>query len=128
SSLLLIRPGKEVVPKYLYYCLLSPYFQRIVQSRLEGATTPHLYQRDIATFPVFLAPKSEQRRIVAILDEAFEGLSRARANAEANLEEVAALRESAISDILRPKQRGWLHKKLADCFKLASGDNLTAKD
>lgn len=98
SSLLLIRPGKEVVPKYLYYCLLSPYFQRIVQSRLEGATTPHLYQRDIATFPVFLAPKSEQRRIVAILDEAFEGLSRARANTEANLQSTRELFDEAVTE------------------------------
>ncbi|UTV38020.1 restriction endonuclease subunit S [Ensifer adhaerens] len=84
SSLLLIRPGECVVPKYLYFCLTSPYFQEIVQSRLEGATTPHLYQRDITTFPIPLPPLEEQQRIVAILDETFEGLERARANAEAN--------------------------------------------
>jgi len=47
SSLLLIRHADNLRAKYLYYCLLSPYFQKIVQSRLEGATTPHLYQRDI---------------------------------------------------------------------------------
>lgn len=85
SSLLLIRPGSRVVPKYLYYCLLSPYFQSIVQSRLEGATTPHLYQRDISTFPVVLPPRGEQAQIVELLDRASKGLAKAQVNVEANL-------------------------------------------
>lgn len=99
SSLLLIRPGPKVVPKYLYFCLLSPYFQEIVQSRLEGATTPHLYQRDITTFPVFLPPLEEQQRIVAVLDEAFDGLTRARAHAEANLQNARELFESYLGNV-----------------------------
>jgi type I restriction enzyme S subunit len=57
-----------ILPKFLYYCLSSPYFQSIVQSKLNGATTPHLYQRDITEFPVFLPPLSEQERIVANLE------------------------------------------------------------
>jgi hypothetical protein len=68
SSLLLIRSGGMILPKFLYYCLSSPYFQSIVQSKLNGATTPHLYQRDITEFPVFLPPLSEQERIVANLE------------------------------------------------------------
>ncbi len=56
SSMLLIRSGKEILPKFLYRCLTSPYFQDIVQSRLNGATTPHLYQRDITEFPVVVPP------------------------------------------------------------------------
>ena len=85
SSLLLLRAKSEIVPKYLYFILQSPYFQTIVQSRLEGATTPHLYQRDIATFPIHLPPLAEQRKIVAILDSAFAGIATATANADKNL-------------------------------------------
>lgn len=94
SSLLLIRSGKHILPKYLYRCLTSPYFQDIVQSRLNGATTPHLYQRDITEFPVVLPPLAEQQRIVGLLDEAFEGLAIAKANAEKNLQNARALFES----------------------------------
>lgn len=96
-----------MIPKYLYFCLLSPYFQQIVQSRLEGATTPHLYQRDIVTFPVFLPPLDEQKRIVAVLDEAFEGLSRARANAEANLADVRELFRSALREVFENGSTKW---------------------
>jgi len=68
GSLLLIRASEKLVPKFLYYCLLSPYFQSIVQSRLEGSTTPHLYQRDIKQFPVRFPATSLQKEIVEKLD------------------------------------------------------------
>ena len=68
SSLLLIRCKKQVIPKYLYYNLLSPIFQKIVQSKLMGATTPHLYQRDIVTFPILLPKLIEQREIIQKLE------------------------------------------------------------
>ena len=41
-----------------------------------------------------LPPLEEQKRIVSILDEAFEGLDRARENAEANLKSARELFES----------------------------------
>ncbi len=47
-----------------------------------GATTPHLYQRDVTEFPIYLPPLPEQHCIVAILDEAFAKLATATANAE----------------------------------------------
>lgn len=45
----------------------------------------------LAALPIPLPPLDEQKRIVAILDEAFEGLDRARANAEANLADAREL-------------------------------------
>ena len=83
SSLLLVRTGLSALPKYLYYCLSSPYFQAVVKSRLNGATTPHLYQRDITEFPVVLPPLEEQRRIVAFLDESLDAVGEARSRAQA---------------------------------------------
>ena len=64
----MIRCKKDIISRYLYYNLLSPVFQSIVQSRLSGATTPHLYQRDIVTFPILLPSLSEQKTIIKKLD------------------------------------------------------------
>ena len=108
SSLLLIRSGKEILPKFLYRCLSSPYFQHIVSSRLNGATTPHLYQRDITEFPVVLPPLPEQRRIVGTLDEAFEGIAIAKANAEKNLQNARALFESHRQSVFTQRGSGWM--------------------
>ena len=114
SSMLLIRSGDRVRPKYLYYCLLSPYFQAIVQSRLEGATTPHLYQRDITQFPVHLAPLEEQKRIVAVLDQAFTALDRAHAHAKANLADAGELFDSWLKTAFETGSEEWPSKTLSD--------------
>ncbi|RYG55888.1 MAG: hypothetical protein EON56_05015, partial [Alphaproteobacteria bacterium] len=100
SSLLLIRSSTAIEPKFLFYCLSSPYFQRIVLSQLNGATTPHLYQRDIAEFPVAVPDRATQQRIVAILDEVFEGLATAKANAEKNLQNARELFERTSAVVL----------------------------
>lgn len=99
SSLLLIRSGASILPKFLYHCLSSPYFQKIVNSRLNGATTPHLYQRDITEFPIVLPPIPEQRRIVGILDEVFAGIATAKANAEKNRQSARALFERKLHSL-----------------------------
>jgi type I restriction enzyme S subunit len=97
SSLLLIRPLDRIEPKFLYFALCSPIFQTIVNERIDGATTPHLYQREIRQFPIRLPPLSEQRRIVTILDEVSAGLATMRANAEAKLIAVDALKQSILA-------------------------------
>ena len=124
SSLLLIRSGKHILPKYLYRCLSSPYFQDIVQSRLNGATTPHLYQRDITEFPVVLPPLAEQQRIVGLLDEAFEGLVTAKANAEKNLQNARALFESHLQSVFTQSGPGWVEKKVSEIAKHSLGKML----
>jgi type I restriction enzyme, S subunit len=99
SSLLLIRSLSEIYPKFLYHYLQSPFFQKIVQERIEGATTPHLYQREIKEFPVPIPELSEQQRIVAILDQAFADIEKARANAEKNLKNARELFDSYLNAI-----------------------------
>lgn len=107
SSLLLIRAFEGVEPKYLYFALCSPSFQKMVQERIDGATTPHLYQREIRTFPILVPPLAEQRRIVATLDGAFAGLTKMRANAEANLKNARALFDSHLNSVFSEAGEGW---------------------
>lgn len=121
SSLLLIRSGKDILPKFLFRCLSSPYFQRIVTSRLNGATTPHLYQRDITEFPIVLPPLPEQQRIVGILDEAFAGIATAKANAEKNLQNARDLFESYLQSVFTQRGEGWVERTIGDIAKVKGG-------
>ena len=114
SSLLLIRANEDVLPKYLYHALCSPLFQSVVQERIDGATTPHLYQREIRLLGVPLPSRSEQQRIVGILDEAFEGVATAKANAERNLNSARALFESELNAVFTRRGEGWEEKSLED--------------
>lgn len=125
SSLLLIRSGTSIIPKFLYHCLTSPYFQKIVNSRLNGATTPHLYQRDITEFPIVLPPLPEQQRIVGVLDEAFGGFATAKANAEKNLQNARALFESHLEAIFTQRSEAWIEQRLDDLATFRNGINFT---
>jgi len=79
---------------YLWYALtwLKP---KIAGS--EGAVFASINKAQIADLPIPLPALDEQKRIVYILDEAFEGLDRARENAEANLKSARQLFEVNLS-------------------------------
>ncbi len=113
SSLLLVRASESILPKYLFYALSSPYFQSIVKSRLMGATTPHLYQRDIAQFPIYLPSLAEQQRIVSVLDEVFGGLAISTVNAKKNLNSARQLFDSYLDSIFEKKSGAW-HARLLE--------------
>jgi type I restriction enzyme S subunit len=71
SSLLLIRSNDKIKSKYLYYYFTSPLFQKIVKQRIEGATTPHLYQREIKEFDINIPSLQEQENLVNQFDNLF---------------------------------------------------------
>ncbi len=71
----------------------QPWINHFISSKTEdiyrlgtGATFPNISTPALAALTLFMPPLSEQRRIVGILDEAFEGLATAKANAEQNLQ------------------------------------------
>jgi len=121
SSLLLIRATDGVLPKYLYYALCSPLFQSLVQDRIDGATTPHLYQREIRQLEIPLPALVEQKRIVEILDEAFEGIAVAKANAERNVENSQALFEGELNSIFARRGGGWIERRLEEIGTTQTG-------
>ncbi|MDP3089116.1 MAG: restriction endonuclease subunit S [Nitrospira sp.] len=70
-------------------------------------------------FPVHY-PESlfEQQRIVGILDEAFEGLATAKANAEKNLRNARALFESHLQSVFTQRGKGWENLQLVSVCDL----------
>ena len=63
-------------------------------------------------------PLPEQERIVGILDEAFDGIAKAKATAEANLQNARALFQSHLQSVFSQKGEGWVVTPLAECLKL----------
>lgn len=89
-----IRPHRDqVLDDWLIYYLngadLMPF--------ISGMTVPKLNQGRLREIPIPLPPLEEQQRIVAVLDEAFGGLARARAHAEANLQNARELFERQVA-------------------------------
>jgi len=92
-QIMAVRP-KGVDPAFLFLLMasLSDHFA----AQATGAAIPGISREHVTDLNVRLPPLDEQKRIVAVLDEAFEGLSRARANAEANREDARQIYASAL--------------------------------
>lgn len=67
----------------------------------------------------------EQQRIVAILDEAFEAIAAARANAAQNRQNAKALFESYLQSVFSQRGDGWAEKPLGEMATFRNGVNFT---
>ena len=86
-----IRVRSDIYKDYLWYVLLM--LQPEISGH-EGAVFSSINKADIEAIDIPLPLLDEQKRIVAVLDEAFAGLETARANAEANLKNAEELYQS----------------------------------
>ena len=88
---------------------------------ITGLTVPKLNQAKLCEIPVPLPPLAEQKRIVAILDEAFAGIAAATANAEKNLANARELFTSYVSLIFSSQEGDWTALPLGEiCENLDS--------
>jgi len=86
-----IRPKPGADPNFLAQLLRSPRYREMLERAATGTTMKNISNATLANLSIALPPASEQRRIVAILDEAFDGIATAKANAEKNLQNAQEL-------------------------------------
>lgn len=96
-----------------------------VSKSITGAAQPQITRTNLAPLE-FSYPETlhEQHRIVALLDEAFDGIATAKANAETNLQNARALFESHLQSIFTQRGEGWVEKRLGDerLLQMIDGD------
>jgi type I restriction enzyme S subunit len=100
---------------YLYYYLAG--IVPLLNDLGTGATFKELSGGKLKEVPVPVAPLPEQHRIVAILDEAFDGIATAKANAEKNLQNARALFESHLQSVFTERGEGWVETTIGQCIK-----------
>lgn len=100
----------RVDKKYLYYWFEWD-TERIKATQGVGTTMIHVTKEAMENRGLYLPAISEQKRIVAILDEAFEGIDRAIANTEKNLTNSRELFESYLNAIFTQKGDRWKEVK-----------------
>jgi type I restriction enzyme S subunit len=115
-----ILPNDRVIPEYLYYLLLSKKSTLVAQA--VGNAQPNISQQKIRNTEIELPPLIEQKRIVAMLDEAFEDIDKARELTEQNLKNARELYDSYLDQMLSPKASGWKRYTLGDLCVFENGD------
>jgi type I restriction enzyme, S subunit len=119
-------PSEKIDSLYLYYLMGSK--SKMLNNLATGATIKYLSKNKFQELEIPIPSLKEQQRIVSILDKAFAALAIAKANAEQNLKNAKELFESYLQGVFENKGEDWEEQVLEDCFKMKSGDNLTAKN
>jgi type I restriction enzyme S subunit len=109
-----VRFSEPERSKWFLYYLLAKDLDGTLKSHFNGAGIQHFTGEALAQFEVPLPPLPEQQRIVGILDEAFEGIATAKANAEKNLQNARALFESHLQPVFTQRGNGWKQKTLEE--------------
>ncbi|OOG60906.1 hypothetical protein B0E47_01770 [Rhodanobacter sp. B05] len=95
----ILRPKSNILDsRFLSYLLVAKETKEQLLNIGEkaGATRQALTKEQLQNFHIPLPPLDEQKRIVAVLDQAFAALDRARAHAEANLADADELFENVL--------------------------------
>jgi type I restriction enzyme S subunit len=137
KSFLVIDPPKAVFASYLIRLKLieknllpefvSLFFQtagywKSIKDGSSGSAQGGFNATKLGDLSIAIPPLAEQRRIVGILDEAFEGIATAKANAEKNLQNARELFESHLQSVFTHRGEGWVENKLKSLTtKIGSG-------
>ena len=117
---------KAVIPKdgrltkpFLFQWLKS--VSHVIQAAGTGATVQGVKLPFVKSLVIPLPPIPEQQRIIAILDQAFADIEKARANAEKNLKNARELFDSYLNQVVSQRGEGWVEYNLKDIVTLKGG-------
>jgi type I restriction enzyme S subunit len=107
-----LKPSKELLREFLQYWLLMDATVDLINATSTGARMPRANMNAVLDFLLPLPPLPEQKRIVAILDEAFDAIATAKANAEKNLQNARALFDSHLNTVFSQRGEKWVETTL----------------
>lgn len=112
-----LKPRAGLSREFLHYWFLSESTVEQINATSTGARMPRANMNAVIDFEFPLPPLSEQRRIVSILDEAFDGIATAKANADKNLHNARAIFESHLQSVFSEIGNKWVATTIGDCIR-----------
>jgi len=128
SSLVIVRPSALVLERFIVAYFDSEICADMINKFRNGAAQPNLSAGNLKKFLIPLPALPEQQCIVAILDEAFEGIATATANAKKNLINARELFESTLQSVFATKSEGWQTKNLGEVCLIKPPKNEARKN
>lgn len=124
SGVFVLRPkSPKIHNRFLYYVLMSFYFDDFLNKITAGSTITHLYQKDFVHFKFVLPSIEEQTAIASALSDADNWIS--------SLKQLIAkkrlIKQGAMQELLQPKE-GWEVKTLGKLFEITSSKRVFQSD
>jgi type I restriction enzyme S subunit len=108
---------KKLLPEFLSFFFQTSSYWKSIEAGSTGSAQGGFNATKLGALSIPIPPLPEQQRIVNILDEVFDGIATAKANAEKNLQNARALFESHLQAVFTQRGEGWVEKRLADVSK-----------
>lgn len=109
-----VTEKNKINEDYLFWFLSTAEFRDQLSKVGRGVAQQNVSPSAINDAQIYLPPLPEQQRIVAILDEAFEAIEKAKENAERNLANARELFESYLNRVFTEKGEGWEERLFGD--------------
>jgi type I restriction enzyme S subunit len=123
TSAIRVKNPNELDFRFLHKQLFWTYLSGVTEGMQSHSTGIRNLDGDAyKAIQIEIPPLPEQHRIAAILDEAFDGIAIAKANAENNLQNARALFESHLHSIFTEQGEGWVEAALGDVCAFENGD------
>lgn len=118
SQLAFLRVKEGILTsEFLFAVFNSPNVMKKVKAAISGAAQPQLPNNKLLEIKISYPTIGEQKRIVSILDEAFEAIATAKTNAEQNLKNAKELFESCLQGVFENKGEDWEERTLDELCK-----------
>ena len=113
GNIIWLKKKNGINSQFVEYAFKSDFLRKQIDNTL-GATvgTYTIIKAKNTLIPTPSLP--EQKRIVAILDEAFENIARAKESAEKNLKNANEIFESYLQSVFENKGEGWGERNIQD--------------
>lgn len=122
QALLKLSPKDNLDPKFLKLWMESRNFQSQIEELSQGAAIKNMASvKILKEISVPIPPLTEQKRIVAILDQAFADIDKARTTAERNLKNARELFDSYLKQVFSQRGEGWTESLLEDVCNFKHG-------
>jgi type I restriction enzyme S subunit len=121
SEIFPLKPSDKLNRKFLYYWLSSEKIVSAIDATCTGARMPRANVKEVLTFDFGLPSLPEQKRIVAILDQVFSDIDKARALTEKNLKNARELFESYLQQVFSQRGEGWEVRPLESFSTIVNG-------
>jgi type I restriction enzyme S subunit len=110
---------KELTNRWLYWWLKSKASD--IQKAGTGATVQGVKMTFVQELEIPLPPLAEQKRIVALLDEAFAGIDEAKANTEACQESAKSIFSNYLEAAFQQNGPGWAEVAISELCDVKHG-------
>src|SRR5258708_15690425 len=117
-----VTHGEDIDRRYAFYALR--HITSDIEEAVGGAVgLVHITKEKLLDFTIPVPSLAEQKRIVAVLDQACEAIDAAKQNYGSNLRNKNELFDSYLTDLLRRREKGWRDEALSKICVVERGSS-----